>query len=53
MSTVIRLLMALISGQPYPLHGAEDTEFNRELWGAIGADLIELELQGVTPEVPS
>jgi hypothetical protein len=50
-SDVVRLLLALIAGQPYPPE-VPDTEANRELWCAIGADLIEMERAGITPEVP-
>jgi hypothetical protein len=51
-STAIRLLLALASGEPYPLRGIEDTEFNRGLWCEIGADLLVMEHDGIVPDVP-
>lgn len=52
MSVSVTMLTAQLTGVPYPPPGVPDTAENKRLWEAIAADVAEMSVRGVVPEVP-
>ena len=48
----VQMLIALLCGLWFPPQGVADTDRNRRLWPAIAADLVQLEMLGILPDVP-
>lgn len=46
------LLIAILSGRPYPPPGVKDTPRRRRLWAEITAAVDDLARQGLIPDVP-